>query len=80
MQQAAGRLTSSESFRDLGFRVTENGQFGTLFTKEPKTPFAFCQRNRGGTINALFVSCRLEGTTLIENASLEPKSGYHRTA
>lgn len=63
-----------KAFRDLGFRVTENGQFlHIVYEGTKKHRLRFAKETVGGTINALLASCRLEGTTLIENASLEPE-------
>lgn len=63
-----------KTFHDLGYRITEEEKFlHIVYNGTKKHRLRFVKETVGGTINALFASCRLEGVTVIENASLEPE-------
>lgn len=63
-----------KAFEDLGYKVTEDKSYLHInYQGRKKHRIRFIKETVGGTINALFASARLDGVTVIENASLEPE-------
>ena len=62
-----------KAFRTWDSESPKTVNFCTLFTKEPKTPFAFCQRNRGRNHQRAVCFVPPGRNHLNRNASLEPE-------